>query len=160
MGPLLLLFILLLAIFNALMDWSSEGLFESDYWNKNQGWWRKYKIIPITIDTIINKNISFYEYKNKWYHFGFAPRYEEKFIYSTTILVFLTDGWHLLQFLFHTTWQLAIALAIQVNGENTWEYKVAAFIIIKITFSLLFEIIYKIKKTKIRWGFKIKQLKN
>lgn len=33
--------------------------------------------------------------ENKWYYFGFIPPYKERFAYSSTIFVFLTDGWHL-----------------------------------------------------------------
>jgi hypothetical protein len=36
-------------------------------------------------------------YKFKWYHFGVHPKYEEKFPYSSTILVGLTDPEHLFQ---------------------------------------------------------------
>src|SRR6056297_2961513 len=38
-------------------------------------------------------------YEQKWYHFGIKPAYEERFPYSTTLFVFLTDGEHLFQFI-------------------------------------------------------------
>ena len=137
-----ILILILLAPLNVAMDWSSEGLFESDYWNKGKGWIRKYK----SYYDELNKSFEFYPYEKKWYHFGFHPKYAEKFPYSTTIFVLFTDGWHLLQFLFHSTWQLAISLTISINGQEDWYYKLAAFIVIKITFSLMFETLYKIKK--------------
>ena len=37
--------------------------------------------------------------EKKWYYFGVYPKYRERFPYSSTILVFLTDGEHLFQFL-------------------------------------------------------------
>lgn len=37
-------------------------------------------------------------YAPKWYHFGIAPRYEERFAFSSTLLVWVTDTEHLLQF--------------------------------------------------------------
>jgi len=138
--------ILLLAPLNVLMDWSSEGKFNSDYWNKNDGWWRKYKTIPWTPSNITDKKFTLYRYIPKWYHFGFAPKHAERFPFSTTIFVFLTDGWHLAQFLFYSTWQLIIALTISVNGQEDWYYKLIAFIIIKTMFSVTFELIYRIKK--------------
>lgn len=33
--------------------------------------------------------------EDKWYYFGFVPPYKERFPYSSTIFVFLTDAWHL-----------------------------------------------------------------
>ena len=37
--------------------------------------------------------------KYKWYYFGIIPAHEERFPYSSTILVWVTDGEHLFQFL-------------------------------------------------------------
>jgi hypothetical protein len=38
-------------------------------------------------------------YKKKWYHFNIPHRYEERFPFSSTILVGLTDGEHFFQLL-------------------------------------------------------------
>ena len=38
-----------------------------------------------------------------------------KFFGSTTFLVWVTDGWHLLKFLFNRFWQIPIALYLQSN---------------------------------------------
>ena len=37
--------------------------------------------------------------EKKWYYFGILPAHKEKFPYSSTALVFLTDGEHLFQWL-------------------------------------------------------------
>ena len=34
-------------------------------------------------------------YEPKWYYFGFPPPYKERFPYSSTIFVWMTDAWHL-----------------------------------------------------------------
>ena len=74
------------ALLNAVMDVSSENKFKRDWWNKDKSW------------------------KNKWKH-G-IPELGERFFGSSTILVWLTDGWHMTQFLFHSCWQLAIVICL------------------------------------------------
>lgn len=96
------------AVFNALMDLSSEDRFKNGWFNKSIGW--KYK------------------YKDN------DPEKGPKFPGSTTFFVMFTDGWHLFQFLFHSCWQLSIAIAL---GQP-----LLAFITIKVIFSLTFELIY------------------
>tara|TARA_R110000751_G_scaffold262043_1_gene361283 strand:+ start:78 stop:515 length:438 start_codon:yes stop_codon:yes gene_type:complete len=142
---IIVILILLLAPLNALMDWSSEGKFKSAYWNKDQGWRRKYKSHNVMLPGFPVQN-TFVPYKNKWYHFGITPKFEEKFPYSTTILVFLTDGWHLTQFLFHSTWQLAIAIPLNVLYSYPWYFTILWWVFIKMMFSGTFELIYRIKK--------------
>jgi len=47
----------------------------------------------------LDKNGKLSSPKYKWYYFGVIPAYKERFPYSSTLLVFLTDGEHLFQFL-------------------------------------------------------------
>jgi hypothetical protein len=84
-------------MFNAMMDISSIDGYSNDFWNKSKTWKYKYKKgLPI--------------YQKKWYYFGIiTPKYEEKFPFSSTYFVFLTDGWHFLKFLFINTNLLIIA---------------------------------------------------
>jgi hypothetical protein len=98
----------LAAISNAVMDASAEGRLKGEYWIKNKSWRYKYK--------------------------DGNPALGEKFFGSSTFLVFLTDGWHLAQFFFHSSWQLALAINLPMP--------IVSFIIIKTSFSLLFEITY------------------
>jgi hypothetical protein len=79
-------------LFNELEDECVRNTWNTKYKNLNKwlnqktSWTNKYKegLIP---------------YKFKWYHFGIYPKYEEKFIYSSTLLVWTTDGEHFFQFL-------------------------------------------------------------
>jgi len=105
------LLIVLAAVFNVVMDKSSENKFKSVYWNKDEGWVYKWKDATAT---------------------------EERFLGSSTVFVFLTDGWHLTQFLFHSSWQLA--LSIHINMEVHW---LLEFILIKTLFSAVFELFYR-----------------
>lgn len=59
---------------------------------------------------------------NYWYYFGlYKPKYQEKFIYSSTILVFLTDEWHWKKWLCFTCIELAIAyLFVKAYGLPWW----------------------------------------
>lgn len=110
---LTVLLLLAAAVSNALMDLSSEGVL-SGWWDKKTAW------------------------RNKW-KLG-KPENGPSFLGSTTVFVWITDGWHFLQFIFHTCWQMAIAIQI-----DKW---FIAFVTIKIVFSVCFEIIYSLLKKK------------
>jgi len=75
-------------------------------------------------------------YEKKWYHFGIHPDYKEKFAFSSTFFVFLTDGEHLFQFLKNRfvdfafamiSWWLALAsftgqmIGSQVKERLKWQ---------------------------------------
>lgn len=57
-----------------------------------------------------DKNGNLIPYKKKWYHFGIAPKYEEAFPFSSTILVPFTDGEHYFQFLKNRCIEAAISI--------------------------------------------------
>jgi hypothetical protein len=125
------------SLFNALMDLSSENIFKKDWWNK-ESWKNKWKLdadgnlLPCTVYW--------------WYLWLYKPEYQERFPYSSTILVFLTDGWHFFQFLFHSSWQAAISAPTYLFENNIWVCFLF-FAIIKVTFSTFFEVFYsRIKK--------------
>lgn len=89
----ILLLAFLYTLFNELEDECVRGTFfiKKDFFNTIKSWKFKWKL---------DANGNLIPYKNKWYHFKFfKPRYEERFPYSSTLLVFLTDGEHLFQFL-------------------------------------------------------------
>ena len=54
--------------------------------NSEQGWTAKWQY-PLE------------DYSPKWYHFGIKPKYKERFPFSSTILVFLSDAEHFYQFI-------------------------------------------------------------
>ena len=85
-----LLLIVLAGFFNAVMDTLfthfSQSIFKNLnplFWNPEESWQNKWaQPFP-------------QPYEPKWYYFGFPPPYKERFPYSSTIFVFLTDAWHL-----------------------------------------------------------------
>ena len=93
MTALILLLIILAGVFKGKMDaLSDEGM-------KTMDWHRKYDFTK--------------EFKWHWWYLWFhRPRFPEKFPFSSTILVFLTDRWHMNQFLMQRCLFLAIGLAI------------------------------------------------
>ena len=101
--------ILLCALSNAIMDLSSEGNFSKAWLNKNSSW------------------------VNKWKNGD--KEQGERFFLSSTVLVGFTDLWHFAQLVFHSSWQLAIAIHT--------DYILLYFVLIKVLFSLSFELIYR-----------------
>jgi hypothetical protein len=79
-------------LFNELEDecvrstWNTKYEKLNSWLNQKTSWTNKYKegLLP---------------YKFKWYHFGIYPKYEEKFVYSSTLFVWTTDGEHFFQLL-------------------------------------------------------------
>lgn len=117
--------VVLAAIFNAMMDLSADGKLGRKIWNKKESWHRKWKRG--------NKELG------------------ERFWGSSRWFVFLTDFWHFSQFLFHSSWQLAIAIQLQYiiwkfPGSPGFEYGFNIFLNwlgIKTIFSALFQLFYK-----------------
>ena len=74
--------------FRELEDEVARGNFKnwSLFPNSEQGWTAKwaYPLEP---------------YVKKWYHFGINPKHKERFPYSSTLLVWLTDAEHFYQFI-------------------------------------------------------------
>lgn len=72
-------------------------------------------------------------WKNKWTWSNGALK--EKFLGSSTVFVFVTDAWHLFQFIYNTCWQLAISIHTP--------YPVVSFVVLKTLNSGVFELFYK-----------------
>ncbi len=89
---ILIIFGFLFYLFNELEDecvrstWYIKHKKLNIWLNHKTSWVNKYKsgLIP---------------YKFKWYHFGIYPKYEERFVYSSTLMVWITDGEHFFQLL-------------------------------------------------------------
>ena len=90
------------------------------------GWKAKWK-------TTAEGKIRYYRGKD-WYYFGYYPPYEEKFPYSSTILVCLTDSWHKYQFLFLRS----IYVAIAVQGFGVVMTLIWGFLIFPLLYGLVF----------------------
>ena len=80
----------------------------------------------------------FHSWRNKWKE-G-KPLYGERFLGSTTIFVFLTDAWHLFQFIFLNSLVIGCFLVFR---SNTFTNGIIHFIIINIVFRMTFEIFFK-----------------
>lgn len=76
-------------------------------------------------------------WKNKWKQKD--GRMIEKFPFSSTFLVFLTDGFHLFQFFFLNSIMLIISLLISEVYNISILF---TFIGIRVTFGLIFELLF------------------
>lgn len=84
-----------------------------------------------------NPDIS---WRNKWKNGD--PSQGERFPGSSTALVFLTDGWHLLQFLMLTFFQVAIAMPVVMLLRLRWWWVLIAIIPLKFAFSAGFALMF------------------
>jgi hypothetical protein len=74
--------------------------------------------------------------EDKWYYFGFTPRYKERFPYSSTIFVWLTDAWHLFKAIMLTCIMAAIVLYVPIVSPFV------DFILLYCTFTFVFTLFY------------------
>ena len=78
---------------------------------------------------------------NHWWYLGlYKPRFPEKFPFSTTILVCLTDQWHLVQFVMLRAFYLAIALHM---WPTVYGLILLPFVIFPIILGVFFEASYQ-----------------
>jgi len=130
---IIVLITILIGVVNALKDTSALGRFKRDWWNKNRSWKMKWKLNTNGSSPLINT-------VRPWYYLGlFKPKYQERFPYSSTILVSLTDGWHLLQSIQFNLVFLGKAIILFDGPLNI----ILSFIVLKTIFSFTFEIVYK-----------------
>jgi hypothetical protein len=118
------------AIFNAIMDLSSENKFINPWWNKSYSWSRKWKHDQFG-DVL-------YDAKGKEV---------ERFWGSSRWFVFVTDGWHLCQFFMLRLLVLAIVWPMPINAIN----KVIAYVVASILWGAVFEGNYRIIKRIVAW---------
>jgi hypothetical protein len=74
--------------------------------------------------------------EDKWYYFGFVPLYKERFPYSSTIFVWITDAWHLFKAIMLTCIMAAIVLYVPIISPFV------DFILLYCTFTFVFTIFY------------------
>lgn len=79
-------------------------------------------------------------WRNKWA--GGDPAQGEAFPLSSGALVWLTDGWHLMQFIMLTAFQLAIALPVVRLLRLRWWWVIIALVPLKLAFSAGFAIMF------------------
>jgi hypothetical protein len=78
--------------------------------------------------------------KHWWYLGLYKPKFPEKFPFSTTALVFLTDRWHRWQFFMLRCFYLAISTAIT---SNIVTLLILSFVIFPIVLGAFFEPSYQ-----------------
>jgi hypothetical protein len=116
------LFVIIAAVAKAAMDKLQFHFYNSIFSEQNHFFW--------------NPDES---WKNKWKNGNVL--FGEKFPFSSTILVFLTDGWHLMQFIFLNTFFLALFL-IALQDFNYSE-AIVQLILLRALFGLVFELHFK-----------------
>lgn len=107
------------------------------------------------LDAIADKGVKTDEWRNKydftrnknhWWYLGlYKPRYSEKFPFSSTLLVALTDKWHRAQLFMLRFMYLAIAVALT---QKVFLVFFLSFVVFPIVVGIPFEIIYTKNKKK------------
>lgn len=137
---LTVLFILILAFHagysNGWMDWIKFKKLDHEEW-KNK-WYQKHV-----------KSLEGYTYqlvglsKSPWYYFGWhTPKFKERFAYSSTILVFITDQWHAFKWLTFFYYELALSSVIVYYEGLAWWFVIIGIIILKTVRGLGFTLKY------------------
>lgn len=78
----------------------------------------------------------------EWYYFGYLPRYKERFPYSSTALVFLTDAWHL----FKALMLMCIMLAVVNHSVMVSPFIDFILLYVTFTFTLFFDYVLRIRE--------------
>jgi len=117
------------------------------------------------LDAIVDEEVKELEWGNKydftksgdtkhWWYLGlYTPKFPEKFPFSTTILVFLTDKWHRTQFYMLRSFYLALAIGISGNLFTTIVF---AFVIFPILVGIPFELTYSNYRKTLREKYRTK----
>jgi len=124
----IILLVILAGYFRGKMDaLVDEGI-------KNKDWVNKY-------------NFNSSSLRKHWWYFGLhKPKYNERFPFSSTSLVFLTDKWHLNQFFMLRCYYLAASLLL---SKSIILIISTAFILFPVISGVVFETTYQIVRKKI-----------
>jgi len=105
----------------------------ADTGKKTDQWKNKYEMTEYG-------NLIPTEKKNHWWYFGlYKPNYAEKFPFSSTALVSVTDDWHMNQFIMYRFIYLAISFAASHGILMTISL---AFVVFPIIVGIVFELSY------------------
>lgn len=105
------------------------------FWDINKSWKNKYKL-PLQVG------------KKHWYNFGYVPSFEERFPYSTTIFVGLTDAWHMLKTIYLILMFFGVVFYSTIVGLSP------DFFICWISYSLSFNLFIEKIFNRIYWKYK------
>ena len=122
---------ILAGVFNAKMDYIVHNGLDSESWlNK---WYLIYKFG-------LDERIKGYKH---WYYFGlYKPKYRERFPFSSTILVFMTDYWHLYKWCMFLCLELSYAIITIEKFDISWWYLLPIVFALKAVRGIGFTLIY------------------
>ena len=122
-------------VFNGTMDYIKA--FNLDELSSKQKWFW------VQDYSKVNKPLIKITYTKKWYYFGlFKPEFKEAFPFSSTILVFLTDDWHLKKWQMFLCYELALSCVIVYYESLPWWYILIGIILLKTVRGLGFTLKY------------------
>lgn len=126
------------ALCDAQAHKSESFIWWGSKWFGNFAWWNKWK------KSDKGDRTSIIEQKSApWYYLWiYKPQYVEAFPYSSTALVFLTDGWHFFNWVQYTCYQLAITFAL-LRFIFPVEFFIVIFLTLKILQGIYFELFYR-----------------
>jgi hypothetical protein len=79
-------------------------------------------------------------YQKKWYYpRWYHPEFEEAFPFSTNALVFRTDYWHKMQFIFLNTIILSLSLMAELYFQKIWSVALV-FVVLRLIYAVAFNI--------------------
>lgn len=130
--------VLTCGLLKGALDKSSRGDYNNVYFNKEHSWKNKWALTP-TKGIVRN-------YKRPWYYLGlYKPKYIERFPYSSTLLVSLTDGWHMIQSIIIHTTMLSLNTSLLMNKDDSFRLDVdwVSFLIYSVLFRVAFEVFHR-----------------
>lgn len=86
--------------------------------------------------------------KDHWWYFGlYTPNYAERFPFSSTALVFLTDDWHKYQFIMYRFLYMAISFGM---GKGILMILFLSFVVFPLLMGVSFELSYTKTLTEVK----------
>ena len=129
---------------NSIMDTIKMQYKGSDFDRMKEGFWKTWfnpNSWELKWEYVDGRRI---ETKNSpWYYLGlYNPGYKEKFKYSSTLFVGITNAWHFFQSIMLSSLQIGILLPLGLYlGFSLYGYLII-FLLIKISFSWTFELFW------------------
>jgi len=132
-----LLLMIITGALNAAMDILFTGYSSSIFSNFNSSWWNPQESWKWKWADPLQSP------EKNWWYFGFYPRYKERFPYSSTIFVWVTDAWHFIKALMILCIVYAIVLYTPIISSSVdW---LIYYIAWTFTFTIFFDYIYRKK---------------
>jgi len=134
--------VLIAALSDAVIDtlnfhYELSKLPQSTWWNPKYSWYRKWKITDQGLIIPNHKN------KAKWYYLWvYRPNFVEAFPYSSTLLVFTTDAFHLFKSIRLNALFIALTVAFQFKLEDS----IIIFLIFRAIYGVTFELLFRCLK--------------